>query len=57
MRSFDLLSRPVELEVILRVLGSDISPNGRLMVGFKLLVAVTVELCFQHKHQLALQLH
>lgn len=56
MKSSDLLSRPVELEVILWVLGNDIFPNGRLRAGFKLLVSVTVEQrSCQHKHNPAEQ--
>lgn len=51
MKSSDPLSWPVDLEVILRVLGNDIFPNGRLMAGFKLFVAVKVEQrSCQHKH-------
>lgn len=51
MKSSDPLSQPVELEVIIRVLGNDILPNGRRMAGFKPLAAITVERKWcQHKH-------
>lgn len=51
MKSSHCLSQPVELEVILWVLGNDIFPNERLIADIELLVAVAVEQrCCQHKY-------